>query len=67
MKTSEIQVQRAISAALRKLTTDATFSADVRTMGAQATTDQTVNRGSFYLQQTIEQILEQFEKEEEGN
>jgi hypothetical protein len=65
MKGSKIQVQRAISAALRKLNNDSMFSADVRTMGAQAITDQTVNRGSSYLGQTIELILEKIEKEEE--
>jgi hypothetical protein len=67
MKTSEIQVQRAILAALRQLNTDATFSADVRTKDAQTTTDQTFNRRSCYLRETIELILEEFEKEEEGN
>jgi hypothetical protein len=65
MKESKIQVQRAISAALRKLNRDSTFSADVRTLGAQASTDQSVQRGSSYLGQTIELILEKIEKEEE--
>ena len=65
MKESKIQVQRAISAALRKLNRDSTFSADVRTLGAQASTDQSVQRGSWYLGQTIELILEKIEKEEE--
>jgi hypothetical protein len=64
MKESKIQVQRAISAALRKLNADWTFSADVRTL-AQASTDQTVQTGSWYLGQTIELILEKIEKEEE--
>ena len=65
MKAWEIQVQRAISAALRKLNSDSTFSADVRTQGAQASTDQTVNKPSWYLGHTIELILEKIEKEEE--
>ena len=65
MKESKIQVQRAISAALRKLNGDSTFSADVRTLGAQASTDEIVNKGSRYLRQTIELILEKIEKEEE--
>jgi hypothetical protein len=67
MKASETPVQRAILAALRKLNTGATFRANVCTLGAQETTDPTVNRGSWYLRQTIELILEEFEKEEQGN
>jgi hypothetical protein len=67
MKTSQMQVQRAISAALRKLNTDATFLADARITSAQATNDQTVDRRSCYLRETIELILGEFEKEEEGN
>jgi hypothetical protein len=67
MNESKIQVQRAISAALRRLDTKPNFSADVRTLDAQPSNDQTVNRASWYLGQTIELILEEFEKEEQGN
>jgi hypothetical protein len=65
MKTSEIQIQRAISAALRKLNTDATFSLDVRAMRTPVTTDRNGDTGSCSLQRTIELILRQFENEEE--
>jgi hypothetical protein len=64
MNASEIQVQRAISAALRKLNAGATFSTDVRTTSAQARSDRNVNRESCYLQQTIDLILDEFENEE---
>jgi hypothetical protein len=64
MNASEIQIQRAISAALRKLNTGATFSADIRTTSTHRATDRNVNRESCYLRQTIELILKEFEYEE---
>jgi hypothetical protein len=67
MKTSEVQIQRALLAALRKLNTGATFSVDVRTMNAQPATGQTVSRRSCSLRHAIDLILEQFENEEETN
>ena len=65
MMMSEVQIQRALSAALRKLNSGATFSVDVRTTNAQPATRQTVNRSSHCLRQAIDLILKQFENEEE--
>jgi len=65
MMMSEVQIQRALSAALRKLNSGATFSVDVRTTNTKPVTRQTVNRSSHCLRQAIDLILKQFENEEE--
>ena len=65
MMMSEVQIQRALSAALRKLNSGATFSVDVRTTNTQPVTGQTFNRSSHCLRQAIDVILKQFENEQE--